>query len=67
VADRLALPTERVLDVVGRYGNTSAASIPIALADAHAAGRLPDGARVMIAAFGAGFTWGGGVLEWAAP
>jgi 3-oxoacyl-[acyl-carrier-protein] synthase-3 len=67
VAERLALPTTRVLDVVGRYGNTSAASIPIALADASAAGRLPDGARVLIAAFGAGFTWGGGVLEWTRP
>ncbi len=67
VADRLALPLERVVDVIGRYGNTSAASIPIALADAHAAGRLPHGARVLIAAFGAGFTWGGGVLEWAGP
>jgi 3-oxoacyl-[acyl-carrier-protein] synthase III len=64
VADRLALPAERVLDVVGRYGNTSAASVPIALADAEAAGRLRRGATVLVAAFGAGFVWGAGVLEW---
>lgn len=64
VAQRLALPAERVLDVVGRYGNTSAASIPIALTDAEEAGRLRDGSAVLVAAFGAGFTWGAGVLEW---
>jgi 3-oxoacyl-[acyl-carrier-protein] synthase-3 len=64
VAERLALPAERVLDVVGRYGNTSAASVPIALADAEAAGRLRCGATVLVAAFGAGFVWGAGVLEW---
>ena len=64
VAQRLALPAERVLDVVGRYGNTSAASIPIALTDAEEAGRLRGGSAVLVAAFGAGFTWGAGVLEW---
>jgi 3-oxoacyl-[acyl-carrier-protein] synthase III len=64
VGERLSLPSERVLDVVGRYGNTSAASVPIALADADRAGRLHSGARVLVAAFGAGFVWGAGVLEW---
>ncbi|MBA2580031.1 MAG: ketoacyl-ACP synthase III [Thermoleophilaceae bacterium] len=64
VGQRLDLPAERVVDCVARYGNTSAASIPIALAEAEAEGRLHDGARVLLAAFGAGFTWGGVVVEW---
>ena len=64
VGQRLALPADRVLDVVGRYGNTSAASVPIALADAEQAGRLRHGAAVLIAAFGAGYVWGAGILEW---
>ena len=64
VAARLELTPERVVDCIERYGNTSAASIPIALAEAEADGRLVAGARVLVAAFGAGFTWGGAVLEW---
>jgi|tagenome__1003787_1003787.scaffolds.fasta_scaffold20639891_2 3-oxoacyl-[acyl-carrier-protein] synthase-3 len=67
VADRLALPRERVLKVVDHYGNTSAASIPIALADAAAHGRLSGEKRILVAAFGAGFTWGAGVLQWRPP
>jgi 3-oxoacyl-[acyl-carrier-protein] synthase-3 len=53
-----------VVDCVERYGNTSAASVPIALAEVTADGRLRDGARVLLAAFGSGFTWGGVVVEW---
>ena len=64
VGQRLDLPAELVIDCVERYGNTSAGSIPIALAEAEAEGRLHDGARVLLAAFGAGFTWGGVVVEW---
>lgn len=64
VGARLGLAPERVVDCIERYGNTSAASIPIALAEAEADGRLVAGARVLVAAFGAGFTWGGAVLEW---
>jgi 3-oxoacyl-[acyl-carrier-protein] synthase-3 len=45
-------------------GNASAATLPLALADARDAGRLRPGARVLVSAFGAGFTWGGGVIEW---
>jgi 3-oxoacyl-[acyl-carrier-protein] synthase-3 len=66
VAQRLGLAGERVVDVVERFGNTSAASIPIALAEAEADGRLRDGSRVLLATFGAGFVWGGGVIEWGA-
>ena len=65
VAERLGLARDRVIDCIDRYGNTSSATIPIALADAEAAGRLRPGATVLLAAFGAGFTWAAGVLEWA--
>jgi 3-oxoacyl-[acyl-carrier-protein] synthase-3 len=64
VGQRLGLDPERVVDCVERYGNTSAASIPIALAEASADGRLREGARVLLAAFGSGFTWGGVMVEW---
>jgi len=64
---RLHIPMERVVVNVERYGNTSAASIPLALAEAHAAGRLRDGDRIVAAAFGSGVTWGGVALRWIAP
>jgi 3-oxoacyl-[acyl-carrier-protein] synthase III len=64
VGERLGLPSERVIDCIDRYGNTSAASIPIALAHAGSEGRLEPGSRVLVAAFGAGLTWGAGMIEW---
>ncbi len=64
VGDRLGLDPRRVIDCIARYGNTSAASIPIALADAERSGRLSPGSRVLVSAFGSGFTWGAGVVEW---
>ena len=64
VGERLALPAERVVDCIERYGNSSAATIPIALTEAAGDGRLVPGARVMLGAFGAGFTWAGGIVEW---
>lgn len=64
VGERLALPAERVVDCIERTGNMSAATIPYALATAQADGRLADGARVLLSAFGGGFTWGGAVVEW---
>jgi 3-oxoacyl-[acyl-carrier-protein] synthase-3 len=64
VAQRLDLPKARVLDYVARTGNTSAASLPLALAFARADGRLRPGDRVLVAAVGAGFTWGAGTLTW---
>ncbi len=66
VGQRLGLDPERVVESISRYGNTSAASIPIALAEAGADGRLAEGARVLMAAFGAGLTWGATVVEWGA-
>jgi len=64
VAKRLRFPMERVFVNIQRYGNTSAASIPIALAEAAEAGRLRRGDKVLLVAFGGGFTWGAAVLEW---
>jgi len=67
VAERLELPMERVADYIGDIGNTSAASIPLALAFARDEDRLHPGDTVLVAAVGAGFTWGGAVLEWGGP
>jgi 3-oxoacyl-[acyl-carrier-protein] synthase-3 len=64
VGERLGLPTERVVDCIEQIGNMSAASVPYALAVAQADGRLRKGARVLLAAFGGGFTWGGALIEW---
>jgi 3-oxoacyl-[acyl-carrier-protein] synthase III len=64
VAERLGLAAERVADYVAETGNTSAASIPLALAFAREEGRLHPGDTVLVAAVGAGFTWGATVLEW---
>jgi 3-oxoacyl-[acyl-carrier-protein] synthase-3 len=64
VGERLGLPADRVVDCIERYGNTSAASLPIALAEAEETGRLRRGARVLVGTFAAGFTWGAGVIEW---
>ena len=61
---RLDLPMERVMVDLDRLGNTSAASIPIALAEAEAAGRLRPGDRVVCVAFGSGTTWGGVAMRW---
>jgi 3-oxoacyl-[acyl-carrier-protein] synthase-3 len=64
LGERLGLAPERVVDCIEMLGNTSAATLPLALAAAHDAGQLHPGARVLVSAFGAGFTWGGGVIEW---
>lgn len=64
VAKRLHFPSEKVFVNIQRYGNTSAASIPIAICEAEATGRLRKGDKVLLVAFGGGFTWGASVLEW---
>ena len=66
VGERLGLDSERVINCIDRYGNTSSATLPIALADARERGMLEPGMNVLLAAFGAGFTWGAGVIEWGA-
>jgi 3-oxoacyl-[acyl-carrier-protein] synthase-3 len=63
-AQRLGLPLDRFFVNLAAYGNTSAASIPIAVCDAAAEGRLERGARVVLVAFGAGLTWGAVTVEW---
>ena len=67
VGERLGLAPDRVVDCIGEYGNTSAATLPMALAFCEAEGRLHRGDQVLIAAFGAGFTWGATVVEWGTP
>jgi 3-oxoacyl-[acyl-carrier-protein] synthase-3 len=64
VGERLGLPPDRVVDYVARYANSSTATLPIALTVAEAEGRLNDGDRVLLAAFGGGFTWGATVVRW---
>jgi 3-oxoacyl-[acyl-carrier-protein] synthase-3 len=64
VGDRLGIPAERSWVNVERYGNTSAASIPIALDEAVRAGRVKQGDVVLMAAFGAGLTWAASVVRW---
>ena len=64
LAERLDLTLERVVECIETIGNASAATLPVGLATAQADGRLQPGATVLLAAFGAGFTWGGGVVQW---
>ncbi|HEU5408034.1 MAG TPA: beta-ketoacyl-ACP synthase III [Nitrospira sp.] len=64
VMERLGLPIEKVLLNLDRYGNTSAASIPMALDEAVREGRIKDGSLVMLGAFGAGLTWASAVIRW---
>jgi 3-oxoacyl-[acyl-carrier-protein] synthase-3 len=61
---KLGVPPERTVVNVDRYGNTSSGSIPLALADARADGRLRDGSLVLMTGMGAGLTWGSALLEW---
>jgi 3-oxoacyl-[acyl-carrier-protein] synthase-3 len=64
VAKRLELPMERAVVNIDRYGNTSAATIPIAMYEASEAGRLHDGDRVLMTACGGGLTWGSALVKW---
>jgi len=63
-AAKLGLPPERTLVNIDRYGNTSAASVPIALAEAADAGRLERGDLVLLSGFGAGMSWASALLRW---
>lgn len=63
-AAKLGIPLERTIVNVDRYGNTSSGSIPLALADARAEGRLQEGTLVLMTGMGAGLTWGSALLEW---
>jgi 3-oxoacyl-[acyl-carrier-protein] synthase-3 len=67
VAQRLGFGPERVAVNIERYGNTSAASVPLALAEAAEAGRLQDGSLVLTTAVGAGMAWASALLRWGRP
>ena len=63
-SQRLGLPEEKTAVVIDRYGNTSSASIPLALEDAVVTGRITDGDLVLLSGFGAGMSWASAVLRW---
>jgi 3-oxoacyl-[acyl-carrier-protein] synthase-3 len=67
VARRLEWPEDKVIINIDHYGNTSSASIPLALYEAMNDGRLQDGDDVVLTAFGAGFAWGAGLVRWRIP
>ena len=64
VADKLKMPAEKFFTNLQKYGNTSSASIPIALDEAHRSGRFSAGDHLLFLSFGAGLTWGAAVLHW---
>ena len=66
VERELGIPADKVFVNIEKYGNTSAASVPMALAEAVAAGRIQPGDRILMVAFGAGYTAGAAVVEWTA-
>jgi len=63
-AERLNLPMEKVVVNINNYGNTSAASIPIALDEACNSGKVKDGAYILLEAFGGGLTWASALIKW---
>jgi len=64
VQKTMGLKDEQVWNNIQRYGNTTAASIPIALSEAYEAGKVKKGDLVCLAAFGSGFTWGASLIRW---
>jgi len=64
VAKKLGLPEEKAFHNIERYGNTTAATIPIMLAEAEREGRLQRGMKIAAVAFGSGFTWGAAIIDW---
>jgi 3-oxoacyl-[acyl-carrier-protein] synthase-3 len=64
VAQRLNIPAEKVLSNLARYGNTSAASIPLALDEAVREGKIQPGDVIVASGFGAGLTWGAAIFQW---
>jgi len=64
IKEQLGLPDSKVVSNIERYGNTTAASIPIALSEAFQEGRIKEGMLICFAAFGSGFTWGANLMRW---
>jgi 3-oxoacyl-[acyl-carrier-protein] synthase-3 len=67
VAERFAIPSERVLSNLARFGNTSAATIPLMLNEAVRDGRVQPGHLIASSGFGAGLSWGAALLRWGGP
>ena len=63
-AKRLDLPAERVFNNVHKYGNTSAASVPLAMVEALSAGRFKEGDTLALVGFGTGLSWASTILTW---
>ena len=64
VQQKLQLRDEQVFNNIEKYGNTTAASIPIALCEAWEQGKIKEGDLICLAAFGSGFTWGSALIRW---
>jgi 3-oxoacyl-[acyl-carrier-protein] synthase-3 len=64
IQSHLGIPDEKIVHNIQRYGNTTAATIPILLAEAAASGKLKRGMRIAMCAFGSGFTWGAAIADW---
>ena len=64
IQSKLGLSDDKVYNNIMRYGNTTAASIPIALTEAYNEGKVKSGDLIVLAAFGAGFTWGSAIIRW---
>jgi 3-oxoacyl-[acyl-carrier-protein] synthase-3 len=64
VQHQLKLSDDQIYNNIQKYGNTTAASVPIALCEAWEAGKVKDGDLVCLAAFGSGFTWASALLRW---
>lgn len=64
VAEKIGMPMDKFFTNLEKYGNTSSASIPIALDEAHRSGLLSAGDHILLVSFGAGLTWGASILQW---
>jgi 3-oxoacyl-[acyl-carrier-protein] synthase-3 len=64
VAKRMGIGMDRLYSNIHKYGNTTAASIPIALTEAHQEGKIQKGDYIILAAFGAGYTWASAAIRW---
>ena len=64
VAEQIGIPEEKLFHNIHKYGNTTAATIPILLAEAEREGKLQRGMKVAMVAFGSGFTWGAAIVDW---
>ena len=64
IQEKMALRDDQVYNNIMRYGNTTAASIPIAMSEAWAEGRIKENDVICLAAFGSGFTWASALIRW---